>query len=119
MRQQLAWLWQRQPLADWLWRVGAVEDEIRLEAEDALAELSALDVRRLFSGWGFYRNGLLFGAAWDGEFRFRTRQGGRWIYVAVERRLLHDPRALVDAALVAIADLENEPAAFARRRKSR
>jgi hypothetical protein len=42
----------------------------------------------MFSGRGFYRRGLLFAAAWDGEFRFRTRQGGRWVHEAVDRGAL-------------------------------
>lgn len=99
-------------------RVGAVEDEIRLKAEDALAELPGLDVRRMFTGWGFYRNGLLFAAAWEGEFRFRTRQDDHWIYEPVDRRLLRDAAALVLAALMTISTLEREPLAPSRRRQS-
>lgn len=99
--------------------VGAVEDELRLEAEDALAALPGLDVRRMFTGWGFYRNGLLFGAAWDGEFRFRTRRDGHWIYEPVNRRLLRDPSELVGAALATISTLEREPSAHPRRLQSR
>ena len=98
--------------------MGRVEDEIRIDAEDALGALDGLDVRRMFSGWGFYRRGLLFAAAWDGEFRFRTRQGGHWVYEAVDRRLLDHPDELVSAAQGIIARLEAEPAA-ARARKRR
>jgi hypothetical protein len=68
--------------------VGQVEDEIRIDAEDALAAIEGLEVRRVFSGWGFYRHGLLFAAAWEGEFRFRTRQGRHWIYEIVDRGML-------------------------------
>jgi hypothetical protein len=96
--------------------VGSAEDEIRIDAEDALAALDGLDVRRMFSGWGFYRHGLLFAAAWDGEFRFRTRQDGRWIYEVVDRGLLERPEELVAAARGVLARLEVEPAARTRKR---
>jgi hypothetical protein len=91
--------------------VGQVEDEIRIDAEDALGAIDGLEVRRMFSGWGFYRAGLLFAAAWKGEFRFRTRQGGRWIYEAVDRDLLSRPDELVSAARGILASLAAEPAA--------
>jgi TfoX/Sxy family transcriptional regulator of competence genes len=91
--------------------VGQVEDEIRIDAEDALGAIEGLEVRRVFSGWGFYRRGLLFAAAWEGEFRFRTRQGGRWVYESVDRELLGDPDVLVSAARQILARLEAEPAA--------
>jgi TfoX/Sxy family transcriptional regulator of competence genes len=98
--------------------VGQAEDEIRVDAEDALGAIDGLEVRRVFSGWGFYRRGLLFGAAWEGEFRFRTRQAGRWIYHAVDREMLSRPDELVNAARRVLADLEAEPAARTRRRRS-
>jgi hypothetical protein len=85
--------------------VGHAEDEIRLDAEEALGGIDALDVRRMFSGWGFYSRGLLFGAAWEGEFRFRTRQGGHWVYEIVDRQLLDQPEDLVRAARTVIATL--------------
>jgi hypothetical protein len=91
--------------------VGKIEDDLRIDAADALGALDGLEVRRMFSGWGFYRRGLLFAAAWDGEFRFRTRQGRRWIYQAVDRRMLDRPDELVSAARGVLAVLENEPAA--------
>ena len=47
--------------------MGRAEDEIRVDAEDALGAIEGLEVRRVFSGWGFYRRGLLFAAAWEGE----------------------------------------------------
>jgi TfoX/Sxy family transcriptional regulator of competence genes len=99
--------------------VGQAEDEIRIDAEDALGGIDALDVRRMFSGWGFYSRGLLFAAAWEGEFRFRTRQRGRWVYEAVDRRLLDQPDDLVRAARAVIARLAAEPAARPRRRPRR
>jgi|HubBroStandDraft_2_1064218.scaffolds.fasta_scaffold320457_2 hypothetical protein len=91
--------------------VGQAEDEIRIDAEDALGAIEGLDVRRVFSGWGFYRRGLLFAAAWEGEFRFRTRQGRHWIYEVVDRELLGHPDELVSVARGIIAKLEAEPAA--------
>jgi TfoX/Sxy family transcriptional regulator of competence genes len=98
--------------------VGQAEDEIRIDAEDALAAMGGLEVRRLFSGWGFYRQGLLFAAAWDGEFRFRTRQGQRWIYEIIDRDMLNHPDELVAAARQVLESLQREPAAR-RRRASR
>ncbi len=91
--------------------MGQAEDGIRIDAEDALGAIEGLEVRRVFSGWGFYRRGLLFAAAWEGEFRFRTRQGGRWVYEAVDRELLGQPDELVSAARGIIARLEADPAA--------
>jgi TfoX/Sxy family transcriptional regulator of competence genes len=99
--------------------VGAIEDELREQAEDALAELAGLDVRRMFSGWGFYCRGLLFAAAWDGEFRLRARERGRWIYTAVDRDLLSDPDQLLRAAGDNIAKLELEPEARPRKKPPR
>jgi len=91
--------------------VGRAEDEIRVDAEDALGAIEGLEVRRVFSGWGFYRRGLLFAAAWEGEFRFRTRQGRHWIYQVVDRELLDRPDELVSVARGILARLEAEPAA--------
>lgn len=91
--------------------MGQIEDEIRIDAEDALAAIDGLEVRRVFSGWGFYRHGLLFAAAWDGELRFRTRQGRHWIYEIVDREMLERPHELVIAARKTLERLETEPAA--------
>lgn len=91
--------------------MGWVEDEVRVDAEDALGAIEGLEVRRVFSGWGFYQRGLLFAAAWEGEFRFRTRQGGHWVYEAVDRELLGRPDELVSAARGILARLKEEPAA--------
>jgi hypothetical protein len=91
--------------------VGRAEDEIRIDAEDALGAIEGLEVRRVFSGWGFYRRGLLFAAAWEGEFRFRTRQGHHWVYDVVDRELLGRPDELVSVARGILARLEAEPAA--------
>ena len=85
--------------------MGEAENEIRIDAEDALGEIEGLEVRRMFSGWGFYQRGLLFAAAWDGEFRWRTRQDRHWVYEAVDRELLDRPDDLVSAAREIIARL--------------
>lgn len=98
--------------------VGQAEDEVRIDAEDALGAIDGLEVRRVFSGWGFYQAGLLFAAAWEGEFRFRTRQSGHWIYEAVDREMLSRPDELVSAARRILARLETEPAARTRKRRS-
>jgi TfoX/Sxy family transcriptional regulator of competence genes len=96
--------------------MGRAEDEIRIDAEDALAALGGLEVRRMFSGWGFYQGGLLFAAAWEGELRFRTRRDGHWIYEAVDRELLDRPEELVVAARRVLAALAEEPAARIKKR---
>jgi hypothetical protein len=62
---------------------------------------------------------LLFAAAWDGEFRFRSRQGGRWIYEAVDRDLLHSPGLLVRSARDVLAELETEPLGNTRKKPRR
>jgi TfoX/Sxy family transcriptional regulator of competence genes len=69
-------------------------------------------VRRVFSGWGFYQRGLLFAAAWEGEFRFRTRRDRHWVYEAVDRELLGRPDELVSAARAILARLKAEPSAM-------
>jgi TfoX/Sxy family transcriptional regulator of competence genes len=99
--------------------MGQAEDEIRIDAEDALGPIDGLDVRRMFSGWGFYQRGLLFAAAWEGEFRFRTRQGGHWVYEAVDRELLDRPDELVQAARGVLARLAAEPAAAKASKRAR
>jgi GrpB-like predicted nucleotidyltransferase (UPF0157 family) len=99
--------------------VGRIEDKIRVEAEGALGAMDGLDVRRTFSGWGFYSHGLLFAAAWKGEFRFRTREEGHWVYEGVDPALLDRPEELVRAARTVIATLAAEPAARPRRRSTK
>ncbi|MGH3156613.1 MAG: hypothetical protein ACRDNF_08585 [Streptosporangiaceae bacterium] len=97
--------------------MGQAEDEIRIDAQDALGALDGLEVRRVFSGWGFYRRGLLFAAAYEGEFRFRARQDGHWNYQPVDPELLNRPEDLVNAARAVLAKLEAEPAARPRSRR--
>jgi TfoX/Sxy family transcriptional regulator of competence genes len=99
--------------------MGTTEDDIRELAADSLAEMEGIEVRRLFSGWGFYRHGLLFGAAWDREFRFGSRQDGHWVYEAVDADLLRNPDLLVKAARHVLATLELEPLARRRRAQDR
>jgi hypothetical protein len=96
--------------------MGQAEDEIRIDALDALGALDGLEVRRVFSGWGFYRHGLLFAAAYEGAFRFRARQDGHWNYQPVDPDLLNRPEDLVNAARAVLAKLEAEPAARSRSR---
>jgi hypothetical protein len=67
--------------------VGQAEDEIRIDAADALGAIDGLEVRRVFSGWGFYRHGLLFAA------------------------MLGRPDELVEAARKVLETLQREPAA--------
>jgi hypothetical protein len=97
--------------------MGQIEDELRVDAEDALAGLDGLEIRRMFSGWGFYRRGMLFAACWDGEFRWRTRQDGHWVYEPVDRALLDNPDELMADAGAVISALEVEPAAARKRRR--
>ncbi len=76
-------------------RVGDVEREIRDRVADSLAEISDLDVRRMFSGFGFYVAGILVAAAWDEAFRLRYREDGRWVYKPVDEALVDDPSRIV------------------------
>jgi TfoX N-terminal domain len=95
--------------------MGQLENQVRLDAEYALASLEDLDVRRMFSGWGFYYRDLLFAAAWDGQFRFRHRRDNHWVYEAVDPMLIQHEEELVATASSVISDLESEPAAVNRR----
>lgn len=72
-----------------------MEREIRDRASETLIEMRELEVRRMFSGFGFYLNGLLVAAAWDGAFRLRYREGNRWVYKAVPEGAVDDPGVLV------------------------
>ncbi len=93
------------------------EDQIRLAAEEALAWLPGLEVRRMFGGWGFYCDGLLFAAAWKGAFRFRWRRENHWMYDAVDPALIEDEPAFREAVLTVLEGLRREPAAGAGRRR--
>jgi hypothetical protein len=96
--------------------MGAVEVEIRDRATDALAEIDRLDVRRMFGGFGFYVDGLLVAAAWEGAFRLRYREDGHWVYKPVDSAAVDEPSLLVDLVRERAARLSAEPGA--RRRRS-
>jgi hypothetical protein len=95
--------------------VGAVERVLRDRAADALGEINGLDVRPMFSGYGFYADGRLVAAAWDGRFRLRLRQSGRWVYHPVADELLDQPPTLIRmirerAGSLSVGDQQAAPA---------
>ncbi len=49
----------------------------------------------MFSGFGFYLGEVLVAAAWNGAFRLRYREAGRWVYEPVDPEAVDDPQALV------------------------
>lgn len=75
--------------------MGAAERCLRDRVADTLMEIEHLDVRPMFSGFGFYVDGLLVAATWDGAFRLRYRTRGHWIYEPVDEALLDNPDLLV------------------------
>jgi Regulator of competence-specific genes len=99
--------------------VSATEAAIRDRAADSLAEVEHLEVRRMFSGFGFYVDGLLVAAAWDGAFRLRHHERGSWVYKAVDDSTIDEPAELVglfrDRALV----LSRDPAARSASKRRR
>lgn len=72
-------------------------------------EIEHLDVHPMFSGFGFYLDGLLVAAAWDGAFQMRHHVGGHWIYQPVDDALLDDPELLVPLIRRRIAALSQVP----------
>lgn len=58
--------------------LGAAE-EVRDRTADSLAEIPGLDIRRMFSGYGFYVDGLLVAAAWGDAFKLRYQENGHWV----------------------------------------
>jgi hypothetical protein len=96
--------------------VGAAEVEIRDRAADSLVEIERLDVRRLFGGFGFYIDGLLVAAAWDGAFRLRYREDGHWVYRPVDDSAIDEPSVLVAQVRDRAAKLSQEPDARRPRR---
>lgn len=98
--------------------VGTVERAIADRAQDSLAELSHLEVRPLFSGFGFHVDGVLVAAAWEGAFRLRHHEGSRWIYHPVDDALVDDPGRLVPLVRERAAALAQDPAARPRPRRS-
>lgn len=95
--------------------MGAVERDIRDRAVESLAEMTNLDVRPMFSGFGFYLDGLLVAAAWDGAFRLRHRRERHWIYEPVDTETLEDPSLLVPMVQRQAAVLASVPEARRRR----
>jgi hypothetical protein len=95
--------------------MGAVERLIRDRAADSLEEIARLDVRQMFSGFGFYIDGLLVAAAWDGAFRLRHRENGHWVYKAVHDSVIDDPVTLVSLVRDRAEKLSQEPGARRRR----
>jgi hypothetical protein len=96
--------------------MGEVERLVGDRAADALGEIERLDVRPMFSGFGFYIDGLLVAAAWEGAFRLRHREDGHWKYKAVDDAIVDEPSALVPLVLARAEALSREP--LARRRRS-
>lgn len=76
-------------------RVGAAERLVRDRAADSLAEVARLELRQMFGGFGFYVDGLLVAAAWDGAFRLRYREDGHWVYKPVDDSVIDEPSILV------------------------
>lgn len=91
--------------------MGAAELRLRDRVADTLAEIEHLHVRPIFSGFGFYVDGLLVAAAWDGAFRLRHRTRGHWIYEPVDEALLDNAELLVPLIHRRIAALSELPAA--------
>lgn len=75
--------------------VGVIEVAIRDRAAESLVEVQRLGIRQMFSGYGFYVDGLLVAAAWDGAFRLRHHEHGSWVYRAVDDSVIDDPSILV------------------------
>jgi hypothetical protein len=97
--------------------MGAVERCVRDRVADTLEEIEHLEVRPMFSGFGFYVDGLLVAAAWDGAFRLRHRTDGHWSYQPVDEALLDDPDLLVPLVRHQFAVLSELPEARPRRPK--
>lgn len=76
-------------------RVGVAERQIRDRAAESLVEIADLEVRPMFSGFGFYLGDLLVAAAWNGAFRLRYREARRWVYKSVDPAAVDDPQLLV------------------------
>ncbi|HLH99255.1 MAG TPA: hypothetical protein VKV06_00610 [Acidimicrobiales bacterium] len=99
--------------------MGSVERAIADRAAESLAELAHLEVRPLFSGFGFHVDGVLVAAAWEGAFRLRHHEGSRWIYHEVDDALVDDPDRLVPLVRQRAAVLAQDPDARPRPRRSR
>jgi hypothetical protein len=99
--------------------VGVIEAAIRDRAADSLAEIERLDVRRMFSGFGFYVDGLLVAAAWDGAFRLRHHEHGSWVYQAVDDSMIDQPAVLVELVRSRARALSQDAAARSVARRGR
>lgn len=95
--------------------MGQVERDIRDRAAESLAEIADLDIRPMFSGFGFYVDGLLTAAAWDGAFRLRYREHRHWIYKSVDDAAGGDPSTLVAMVRDRANQLSRETAVRRRR----
>jgi hypothetical protein len=95
--------------------MGVVERDIRDRAAESLAELARLEVHSMFGGFGFYLDGLLVAAAWDGAFQLRHRRGSRWVYTPVDEAAVDDPAVLVALVNQRFQQLSHEPVARRRR----
>ena len=89
--------------------MGPIERQIRDDAAESLVEIAELDIRPMFSGYGFYIDGLLVAAAWDEAFRLRFRENGRWIYKPVEPAIVTNPEILMKLVQDRTANLSREP----------
>jgi hypothetical protein len=95
--------------------VGHDERAIRDRAVETLLEIPDLQVRAMFSGFGFYIDGLLVAAAWHGDFCLRYREDGHWRYKAVDDAIVDDPYVLVPLVRERAEALAREPDARRRR----
>jgi hypothetical protein len=86
----------------------SLRSETSPRAADSLVEIERLDVRRLFGGFGFYIDGLLVAAAWDGAFRLRYREDGHWVYRPVDDSAIDEPSVLVARVRDRAAKLSQE-----------
>lgn len=91
--------------------MGAAEREVRDRAADTLEEIEHLQIRPMFSGFGFYIDGILVAAAWEGRFQLRHHVESRWIYEPVPDLVIDDPAFLVPLVRERAADLAGDPMA--------
>ena len=75
--------------------VGTAARGVRDRAAGTLEEIEHLEIRPMFSGFGFYIDGILIGAAWEGHFQLRYHVEPRSIYEPVPDLLIDDPALLV------------------------
>jgi TfoX/Sxy family transcriptional regulator of competence genes len=90
---------------------------VRDRAADTLQEIEHLEIRSMFTGFGFYIDGILVAAAWEGRFQLRYHQDHHWIYEPVPDQLIDDPELLVPLVRERAAELAGDPKALPRRRQ--